>query len=105
MLRFELKTIFYEVTTNIRNYSGLKEDELIVFTARPRRDGITLTFADRGLPFNPTTQIDDFNARKAARKKQSRGFGIVMVRRMADRITYVRQAGSTNMLTLEKKWS
>lgn len=102
---FELRSVFYEVATNIQTHAQLEDDDHIVFTASVDDSGITLVFADSGSPFDPTGVVLNQDQRAAARKRQTRGFGISMIRKFTDRMSYVCHDGAINVLTLEKNWS
>lgn len=102
---FEVRTIFYEIATNIRLHAG--EDGLneVKFMAVPHpNDKFIMRFIDSGPPFNPSAQTKLFNPGNAIKNKQKRGFGLIMISRMTDAITYERRNGKLNVLTLEKKW-
>lgn len=102
---FEIRTIFYEIATNIRLHAGQSADNKIKFMAVPDPDrALVMRFIDSGPPFNPASQIHQFNPDNAIKKKQKRGFGLIMISRMTDGITYERKNGELNVLTLEKKW-
>jgi len=102
---FELKTLFYEVTTNIRTHGELPVGETIQFQASASHDTVTLTFWDTGVPFDPCARPAHIDFIAAARTGQRCGFGIAMMRRLADDMSYVREKGGTNVLTIEKKRS
>ena len=101
---FELRTLFYEVATNIRVHGHMEEGELVVFTCHVEEAKITLAFADSGQPFDPTTTSADIDVLSAVANRRTRGFGIMMIRKMADRVSYVRKQNAVNVLTLEKTW-
>ncbi|MEZ5360316.1 MAG: ATP-binding protein [Candidatus Zixiibacteriota bacterium] len=101
-IAIELGTVFYEVATNIRLHSGIKEGELIVFTSRMNDERLTLVFADSGKPFDLTKRVASFVPEHAARSRQSRGFGLEMIHRMTDGLSYRRLHDSINVLTIEK---
>lgn len=100
----ELRTIFYEIATNICTHSGLGGDSSIAFSASSRNGVMTLTFADTGLPFDPTAYKRAPSVREAAHTRQMRGFGITMFHRLADSVRYERRDGSVNVLVVEKRW-
>jgi serine/threonine-protein kinase RsbW len=100
---FELKTLFYEVTTNIRTHGEMPAGEPIQFQASAAHDKILLTFWDTGMPFDPCARPADMDFIAAARSGQRCGFGIAMMRRLADNLTYTREKDRTNVLTIEKK--
>ena len=105
VIKFELRTVFYEVATNIRTHSGLGENSPIHFIADPQTSGMTLTFEDEGPAFDPTTRAGELDLKRAARDGQKRGFGIVMIHKMVDKIDYDRRSNDTNVLTIHKNWS
>lgn len=104
MTEFELRTVFYEVLGNICLHSGMPSGERIAVSAHADNTKIVLTFADRGIPFDPIRDAPEIDLRVAARGGRQRGFGIAMVRKLTDRMHYVRQHGAVNLLTIEKRW-
>lgn len=105
LIEFELRTIFYEVATNISSHAGIGDDGTIVFVARFEPVRLTMTFADSGVYFDPTSVSTTLDMGRAARGRQRRGFGVTMVAKLSDRMEYVRRHDAINLLTLEKKWS
>ncbi|MEW5924084.1 MAG: ATP-binding protein [Candidatus Zixiibacteriota bacterium] len=99
---FEIETIFYEVVTNIRLHGHIPEGSIIKATVTITEDGIRMRFIDRGVPFDPTKQTKTFDPNLAAGRRQKRGYGMVMISRMTDKIYYERQDDCLNVLTLEK---
>lgn len=99
---FEIETVFYEVVTNIRLHGHIPEGSIIKATVEIRPGGIKLCFIDRGVPFDPARQTKKFDPNQSAGTRQRRGYGIVMINRMMDKIHYERQDGCLNVLTLEK---
>jgi len=99
---FELKTIFYEIATNIRLHSGLTGDDSIEFFACMDSSRMLLTFKDSGIPFDMTSHTSVDNLREIANRKQKRGLGITMIKRIADNISYERTRDERNILTIEK---
>ena len=104
LILFDLRVMFYEIATNIRIHGRLGNQDRIKFSARADNTRIILTFIDSGIPFDPTRQQSNINQRSSARNNQYRGFGIPMIFRMADKVSYVRKNDTFNILTLEKKW-
>lgn len=101
-IAIELGTVFYEVATNIRLHSGIREGELIVFTSRLDDEKLTMVFADSGKPFDLSKRVASFVPEEAVRSRQSRGFGLEMIHRMTDNLSYRRLQDSINVLTIEK---
>lgn len=101
----ELRTIFYEVATNIRTHSGLSENSPIAFSASASDSNIALIFADTGLAFDPTDEAGLINMKEAAHARKTRGFGITMFHRLADAVRYERRDGLVNVLRITKRWS
>jgi len=102
--KFDLRTMFYEVATNIRCHSGLPADSRIQYRAACDESGLQLIFEDNGKPFDPLSLPDDFKPKVAARNCQTRGFGISLIRRLADDIEYTHKNHTTNVLSLTKRY-
>jgi len=105
ILSTELLTLFHEAASNISQHSDIGHSSVIRFTATPSDESILLQFIDDGAPFDPTTIPADFDALAAAQKGKIRGYGLILLRRMSDELSYERSEGQFNILTLEKKWS
>ena len=101
---YEIRTVLYEILTNICNYSGLEESANIEFTAHTDSQGIALTIRDKGISFDPTKFKRTTDFASAAQKRQHRGFGLVMVNKMVNEIQYSRTNNGYNLLTLVKRW-
>lgn len=101
---FELRTIMYETLTNIKLHSGIEVGDRVGLTATCASNKIKMRFVDAGPPFDPTARPDQIDFREAAESGQTHGFGIVMIKRLASRIGYVRSGNHTNILTIEKFW-
>jgi len=104
VIESELQLLFYEVATNIRNHSHMSSGARIVFSSIADEKGIVLTFADSGRPYNPIASTADIDVRVAGKNHETRGFGIMMIRKLADKISYVRKFDNMNILILEKQW-
>jgi anti-sigma regulatory factor (Ser/Thr protein kinase) len=102
---FDLETVFYEVTTNIRLHGQLDDDDCMEFTATPTGDLISLRFVDPGPMFDPTSDPPHFDPDRAIRRRQSSGFGLTMIRRLVDSISYQRRDDGRNVVTLTKRLS
>ncbi len=103
MFAFDLETVFYEVTTNIRLHGQLRDGEMIRFKVSPGNGSLHLRFEDPGPRFDPTSRRAVFDPQRAISGRQRRGFGLAMIKRLVDRISYERENDRLNILDLEKK--
>lgn len=96
--RIALETVLEEAFMNIVLYAGATVVELSFQT-----DGadIILQLSDDGMPFDPLRQAAP-DVTLPAEARPIGGLGILMLRRMTDRQTYVREGGR-NILTLWKR--
>jgi anti-sigma regulatory factor (Ser/Thr protein kinase)/anti-anti-sigma regulatory factor len=102
---FDLETVFYEVATNICQHSGLGGHRKIRFLAEIKEGEVTFEFTDPGDRFDPTGNTPEFDPRLAARRRQSRGLGLVIIQRLMDVVSYKRVDGRLNVVTLSKRLS
>ena len=63
---------------------------------------VTITFMDRGVPFNPLKKADPDTSLSAEERKIG-GLGIFMVKRMCDDVSYLRD-GNANVVAIRKSW-
>ena len=105
----DVRTICYEVTTNISQHGGLDSSEIVVMTVvldETEKDReMTLRFMDSGRPFDPTVPRPLLTTQDAAESRRTRGYGLVMVSKLANRVTYERFREAHNLLTVSKRWS
>ena len=87
-----------EVTSNIVNYSGAKGYRVEV---ERTVDRVRLRFSDDGRAYNPLSHIDP-DTHAPLEDRPVGGLGLVVVKRLADRVAYAREDGR-NVLTLIKK--
>ena len=87
-----------EVTSNIVNYSGAKGYRVEV---ERTADRVRLRFSDDGRAYNPLSHLDP-DTHAAIEDRPIGGLGLVVVKRLADRVAYAREDGR-NVLTLIKK--
>ncbi len=100
----ELRTMFYEIATNIRIHSGLTGQDRFQVRAVADGDALTITFVDAGEYFDPTAKLHRLDAAAASHSRQKRGFGLPMIHQLADSVAYERDGESRNVLTVTKKW-
>lgn len=103
-MRFDLKTAFYEVVYNIYAHGTLTCDDEISFVADVYNNRIVMEFSDRGLAFDPTFQTMSYNPKDAIDDRRTRGFGLMMIKKLTDSISYVYRDNCMNVLILEKMW-
>lgn len=98
---FALQLAVEEVVVNIVNYAYPTDQsgELTITTALTEAS-ITITFADRGIPFNPLTQSPP-DLTLTAEERPIGGLGIFLVREMMDEVDY-RFCDGRNVLTITK---
>ena len=101
---FELQTVFYEVTTNVRLHSELTPLEPMTFGAEIKGRSVDFTFTDRGVSFDPTSYGSNVDFQEAGRGLRRNGFGLEMITRLTDSMEYVRTADERNQLITKKSW-
>ena len=87
-----------EVTSNIVIHSGATGYSIEV---ERTDDRLLLRFSDDGEPYNPLLHVDP-DTHAAIEDRPVGGLGLVVVKRLADRVTYARE-DDRNVLTLIKK--
>jgi anti-sigma regulatory factor (Ser/Thr protein kinase)/anti-anti-sigma regulatory factor len=102
MCIFDLGTAFYEVATNARQHGGLSGRGHLSFTAVYEDGKVKLRFVDSGRPFDPARQAPHFDVEEAISRRQNRGIGLFLVRKLMDSISYER-VGEQNIVSLEKR--
>ncbi len=100
----EIETIFYEVATNIRLHSQISDKDLIQLTVTLYSDKIVLRFVYPGISFDPTARVKEYDPGALIKQRQKRGYGLIMINRMADEISYERTDNDLNELYIEKYW-
>ncbi len=105
-LRFRTELVFEEIIANIVRHAARLAGEThveVVLEAGP--DAVILTFDDDGVAFDPCSGAAAGRA-KAARpanleEAPDGGFGLMMVRRAASKMSYRRTPDARNHLTVE----
>ena len=101
--QYVLRTLFYEVATNVQLHAAKHGCPSIDFSAVADRSKIVMTFVDDGPPFDPTL-FEDREESSADDADNRRSFGIAIMRRLADRMVYKRLDDRRNALILERNW-
>lgn len=91
-----------EIFVNIAHYAYApgtgKASVRVAFSESPR--ALTLTFADRGIPYDPT-QKEDPDLTLSSEEREIGGLGIFMTKQIMDEVSYERRDGQ-NVLTMKK---
>jgi serine/threonine-protein kinase RsbW len=99
--RYNAELVFEEIVANIVSHGAADGRELHVrFTLEPCPDSIILTFEDDGVPFDPRGHPDPSPARSLEEAKVG-GFGLMLMRRAASSLDYVRTMEGRNRLTVK----
>lgn len=105
----DIRTIFYEMASNIMYHGELDSNDVIVVTAvvstSENRHSISLKFIDSGVPFDPTVRRAGVMPHEAAESRRTRGYGLTMIAKLADSVSYERHLGVLNVCTAVKQWS
>lgn len=101
-IRMQLDLVVEEVFVNIANYAygDGKGPATVSCAVLEDKPGIRLQFIDQGMAFNPLAHRDPDTTLPAA-DRQIGGLGILLVKKLMDKLTYMR-AEAGNILTLEK---
>ena len=101
----EIDVVIDELLGNIALYAYAPETGAATVRVEtedaPR--GLTLTFMDRGAPFDPLSNRRPDTTSLPARERPIGGLGLFMVRKIVDEIAYRREDGM-NILTVRKKF-
>jgi sigma-B regulation protein RsbU (phosphoserine phosphatase) len=103
--RGQIELAAEEIFVNIARYAYKGEGEVLVSCGIGRLEGkntLTLSFADRGGPFNPLEHEDpDINI--PLEQREPGGLGVLIVKRIMDTVIY-NYDGTMNRLTITKSW-
>lgn len=106
MLRMQFEIAVEEIFVNVAYYA-YPPDEGDTVTIRCERltdpDRISVTFEDRGIPYDPLAHPDP-DVTLGAEERKIGGLGIYMVKQSMDNVVY-RNEGGHNILTIEKNLS
>jgi anti-sigma regulatory factor (Ser/Thr protein kinase)/ABC-type transporter Mla MlaB component len=109
MVVTDARTIFYEITTNILHHGHLDPVEVIIVTAllttTDSHRELIIRFTDSGIPFDSAKPRPQLVPDEAAAEGRKRGFGLVMVERLSDSLSYERYRSTFNVITAKKRWA
>ena len=97
--RYAIKTIFYEIVTNIRLYSGMKQEEKIKFRTTISEAAVTMTFIDSGRRFD-ISKAPNGPCVSAEHEEERLSFGIHLIKTLSDKIEYSRSEESENIVII-----
>jgi anti-sigma regulatory factor (Ser/Thr protein kinase) len=99
-LRYNAELVFEEITANIIEHGAPDRHELhVCVTLEVCADSIVLTFDDNGVPFDPRRRPDP-PPQKSLEEARIGGYGLMLVRRAAQSIDYLRTADGHNQLSV-----
>lgn len=98
----QMNIIIDELFSNIAHYAYPNEAGDAVIGVTVDESSVTITFADKGIPFNPLDRKDP-DVTESAEDRPIGGLGIFMVKKMADEVGYEYRDGS-NILSITKRW-
>jgi anti-sigma B factor antagonist len=99
---FEVRMSVYELLMNIIEHGTGMEDALwIRIEIEKAGERIHLSITDRGGYFDPTEKVGDFDLGRYISSGKRRGLGLIMVKKLAERMKYSRELNH-NRVFLEK---
>ena len=101
--RMQIDVIVEEVFVNIAHYAYGKRRGKAAVRAEVSGEppAVTVTFTDRGVPYNPLDR-EDPDVTLPAEAREIGGLGIFMTKKLMDEVSYEYRDGR-NILTLRKK--
>lgn len=98
--RYNAELVFEEIVDNIISHGATDGRELRVnVTLESLSDAIVLKFEDDGMPFDPRGRPDPEPPKSLAEAKIG-GFGLMLMRRAASSIDYMRTSAGINRVTI-----
>ena len=99
---YQIEVAIEEILVNIVSYAQLTDDDGIEVRCEVLADPlrVVLQFLDRGIPFDPLEKDDPDTSPEAIMGREG-GFGIFMVKKMMDDVSYAYEGGK-NTLTIQK---
>ncbi len=101
-LQMQIDMAVEEVFVNIASYAYGSGTGSAVIRVKTKQDPLTvfITFADRGVPYDPLAKADP-DVTLSAEERQIGGLGIFLVKKSMDDVTY-EYSGGQNILTIAK---
>lgn len=103
-VQLQIAVVIDEIFSNIAHYAYAPSigDTTVSVAVNKETDVLMLSFADRGIEYNPLVK-EDPDVTLSAEERQIGGMGIFMVKKLMDDITY-EYVGGCNVLTMWKKY-
>lgn len=100
--QMQLDIAVEEIFVNIAHYAYApgEGDAVIIIESESDPRGVTITFKDRGIPYDPCAK-EDPDITLSAEERQIGGLGIYMVKKSMDSMEYERK-DDQNVLTIRK---
>ena len=102
-VRIDIDVAIDELLGNIVRYAYKPGTGTVTVRAETDKDppGLTVTFMDHGIPFNPLAETRPDTTSLPVRERSIGGLGLFMVRELMDEMTYSYRDGQ-NVLTVRK---
>jgi anti-sigma regulatory factor (Ser/Thr protein kinase) len=97
--RYRAELVFEEIVANIVNHGAQGRDIEVSVTVEARPEAIVLTFEDEGAAFDPSAHREPVRQRSLEDEKPG-GFGLMLVRRAATSLDYLRTVDGRNRSTV-----
>jgi anti-sigma regulatory factor (Ser/Thr protein kinase)/ABC-type transporter Mla MlaB component len=101
--RYVLRTIYTEAVQNIYRHAGLKDTQEIQIQVDLIGKCLTIILIDEGLEFDPTAESAFNEQLSDPTAVEFPHFGIKMLKRLADDMTYQRNQSGKNVLRITKE--
>ncbi len=100
----KIKIAVYEAAINIVEHAyGYKSHHFIDVIVKYDSDNFTIVLMDRGKSFDFEKQMEPYSAHEAVERKQTGGFGLYIMKRSMDEVTYESDSVWGNKLTMTKR--
>lgn len=101
--RYVLRTLYTEAVQNIYRHAGLRDSQEFQIVVERSDKCISLTFIDEGPRFDPTAESALSEQISDPEVTEFPHFGIKMLKRLADDLTYQRSQSNKNVLRIIKE--
>ena len=102
-IRHMIEIVIDEIVSNVARYAYSGGEGKATIDFRSDDEGITITVTDSGIPYNPLEK-EDPDITLSADERGIGGYGIFIVKKIMDEITY-EYKDDKNILTMKKKFN